>query len=182
MNDIENDWEAHLATLWKGADSMPAEEFVAAIDQLAAERPADDATALFERASARDTAGQESGAEKFYRAALASERLDPYRHARAVIQLASTLRILGHLDESERLLITQLDRGLEGSDPLPLHDEARAFLALTWLAQGRAVEAAGVALITLAPHLSRYTRAVSENAADLVDHPAVRNTGSEPRH
>lgn len=44
--------------------------------------------------------------------ALADERppaggLDPYRRSRAVIQLASTLRMLGQLGESEQLLLQE---------------------------------------------------------------------------
>ena len=140
---------------------------VGAIDKLAAERPDDDAAALFERASARDSVGRESDAEMFYRAALATERLDPYRQARASIQLASTLRILGHLEESERLLTTQLARYSIAGYDRALYDETRAILALTYVAQGRAVEAAGLALSALAPHLSRYNRSVAGNAAEL---------------
>jgi hypothetical protein len=49
-----------------------------------------------------------------------------------------------------------------------LHDEARAILALTYAAQGRTAEAAGLALVTLAPHLSRYQRSMTRNAGLLV--------------
>ena len=168
MNNDKNDWESRVAALWQRLDSLPPAEFVGAIDALAAERPADDATALFERACARDSTGEESGAEPLYRAAINSGRLDPYRQSRAVIQLASTLRILGQFDESERLLVKELDRHMEPGDSRALHDEARATLALTYVAQGRAVEAAGLALSALAPHLSRYNRSVSANAAELV--------------
>ena len=108
MNDIETDWEARVAALWTHVNTLSPTELVGAIDALAAERPADDAAALFERAAARDTAGLESNAEVFYRQALATDCLDPYRRARAVIQLASTLRILGQLEESERLLTAEL--------------------------------------------------------------------------
>jgi Tetratrico peptide repeat len=165
---MEDDWEARLAAQWKGVDAMSPEEFVAAIDALAAERPAGDAAALFERASARDTVGLELGAKDFYRSALATGRLGPYRGARAIIQLASTLRILGELDESERLLVTELDRRSKVGGDHVLHDELRATLALTYVAQGRAVEGAGLALLTLAPHLTRYNRSMAGNAADLV--------------
>jgi hypothetical protein len=168
MNKTENDWESRVATIWKTASAMPPETLVAAIDALAAERPAGDGNALFERACARDTAGFEADAETYYRAALASENLDAYRRSRASIQLASTLRILGQLNESEKLLTEELDRHLETDNPRELHDEARAILALTYVAQGRALEAAGLALLTLAPHLSRYNRSVAANAAELV--------------
>jgi hypothetical protein len=165
---MEDDWEVRLAAQWKRIDAISPEEFVAAIDALAAERPAGDAAALFERASARDTVGLESGAENFYGAAIATGRLDPYRGARATIQLASTLRILDELDESERLLVTELDRRSKAGGDHALHDELRATLALTYVAQGRAVEGAGLALLTLAPHLTRYNRSMSRNAAELI--------------
>lgn len=74
-----------------------------------------------------------------YRAALGCESLDPYRRSRASIQLASTLRILGQLEESERLLVAELDRHLEPGNPRALHDGARAILALS----------------ALSPHLTR---------------------------
>jgi hypothetical protein len=168
MKTEHDDWEARVAALWQRAQSMPPAELVAAADALADEREAGDAAALFERACARDTAGIEAEAERYYRAALASGRLDPYRTSRATIQLASTLRILGHPDESEQLLVTLLDSHLAPGNDRALHDEARATLALTYVAQGRAEEAAGLALVTLAPHLSRYHRSMSANAAALV--------------
>ena len=167
MNKIENNWESRVAAIWKTANAMSPEALVAAIDALAAERPADDANALFERACARDTAGFEADAETYYRAALASDNLDAYRSSRASIQLGSTLRILGQLDESEKLITAELDRHMEAGNPRELHDEARAILALTYVAQGRAVEAAGLALAVLAPHLSRYNRSMAGNAAEL---------------
>lgn len=162
------EWETRVAELWKQAESMPPGELVAAADALAAERNPGDATALFECACARDTAGVESEAERYYRAALATGRLDAYRRARACIQLASTLRILGHLDESERLLVEELGRHREPGNERLLHDEARAMLALTYVAQGRAAEGAGLALSALAPHLTRYNRSMRRNAAKLV--------------
>ena len=164
----DDDWESRVAAQWQRHDAMSPEGFVEAIDALAAERPAGDAAALFERASARDSVGIESGAESLYRAALATERLDSYRDARATIQLASTLRILGQLDESERLLVAELERRERAGGVHSLQDELRATLALTYVAQGRAVEGAGLALLTLAPHLTRYNRSMAGNAAELI--------------
>jgi len=159
-----DDWEARVAALWKNADTLPPMELVRGIDALAGERPEDDPLALFERACARDTAGIEDGAEPLYRAALASGRLDAYRHARASIQLASTLRHLGRFEESERLLRAQLERCRAEGPQAALYDETRAILAFTWLAQGKPVAAACLALETLAPHLSRYNRSTAANA------------------
>lgn len=161
-------WEARVAALWEGAQSLPPDALVSAADALSDELDPNDSRGLFERACARDTAGMEFEAEKYYRAALATGHLDAYRRSRASIQLASTLRILGRLEESEELLVSELDRHLQTGQERALHDEARATLALTYVAQGRAVEAAGLALCALAPYLSRYNRSVAGNAAELV--------------
>ena len=168
---MENDWQAHVAALWAVADSLAPRDVVRAMDALAGERAHDDPAALFERACARDTAGIENEAEPLYRAALASGRLDSDRHARASIQLASTLRHLGRFEESERILRAQLERCRAEGPQAALHDETRAILAFTWLAQGKPVAAACLALETLAPHLSRYNRSTAANArAYAIDH------------
>ena len=168
MNAVDRSWEERVAALWHDAATLPADQLVRRADLLADELDPGDPRASFERACARDTGGFEGEAEQHYRMALASGRLDSYRSARATIQLASTLRILGRLDESELLLVAELDRHLQPSHDRALHDEARATLALTYVAQGRAVEAAGLALSALAPRLSRYNRSVAANAAALV--------------
>src|SRR5665213_2691124 len=149
MQTSNPQWEARVAALWERAPSLPPDELVKSADELANELEPGDARALFERACAQDTAGFESEAEKFYRAALATGDLDDYRSSRASIQLASTQRILGHLKESEQLLVAELDRHMALGHTRALHDEARATLALTYVVQGRSVEAAGLALLPL---------------------------------
>lgn len=162
-------WDVRMAALWRELECGPGAVLVDAVDALAAERPARDAAALFERAAARDTAGLEREAEPLYRQALAAPGLDDYRRSRATVQLASTLRILGRLDESEQLLLAELARQAEPGHERALHDEARATLALTYAAQGRMQEAAALALGSLAPHLSRYRRSMAANAVALGD-------------
>src|SRR5690554_2414764 len=93
-----NDWQDRVDAVWAD-DELSDEDRVRAIDALASEKPSDDAVALFERAGARDSAGAELAAVSYYRRALAAG-LDESRRAQATIQLASTLRNLGHLDES----------------------------------------------------------------------------------
>ena len=168
MSVDQDEWMARVAAVWERAPSMRGEDLVLAIDALADERSSDDGLALFERACARDAAGVEAEAERYYRAALLTQDLDSYRRSRAVIQLASTLRILGRLEESEVLLVEELDRHLDAGSERPLADEARATLALAFAAQGRALEAAGLALCTFAPHLARYNRSIFGNASLLV--------------
>jgi hypothetical protein len=159
---MSTDWETRVANVW-GDETLTDEELVARIDALAEERPPGDAVALFERAGARDSAGLESDAEPLYREALASG-LDDERRPQAVIQLASTLRNLGSLDESRALLEAELSRVPRS----PLRDEAAAFLALTLVSAGEERRAASLALETLAPHLRRYRRSVDAYAGELI--------------
>ena len=158
---MADDWDERIAECWRRfrADELPEDELVPAIDALARERPADDPAAAYERASARDSVGIADEAEPLYRQALAGG-LDERRRPQATIQLASTLRLVGKLDESERLLRAQLETG-------EMPDETRAFLALTLTEAGRPQEAVSHALTALAPHLSRYQRSVAAYAADL---------------
>ena len=160
---MTEDWHARVVAIW--ADDTPDDHArIALIDALAAERPPGDGRALFERAGARDAAGLEAEAEPLYRAAL-DAGLDEEHRPQAVIQLASTLRNLGRVDEAVRILRDELDR-----DPVsPLRDEAAAFLALCLVSAGDAREAASVALSALAPHLSLYRRSVSSYASELTD-------------
>ena len=155
------DWQERVAEAW-AADVTDAER-VALIDALAAERPHDDAVALFERAGARDSAGLEAEAEPLYRRAL-ELGLDEDRRVQAVIQLASTIRNLGKVDESLALLRAEYERGTDAV----LHDATAAFYALALVSSGDAVRAASVALQALAPHLPRYTRSVSGYARELL--------------
>ncbi|MEU1970564.1 tetratricopeptide repeat protein [Microbacterium sp. NPDC019599] len=155
------DWEDRVAAAW-AADVTDAER-IALIDALAAERPEGDAVALFERAGARDSAGLEAEAEPLYRRAL-DAGLDEDRRVQAVIQLASTIRNLGKVDESLALLRAEYEKGSDAA----LHDAAAAFYALALVSSGDAVRAASVALQALAPHLPRYTRSVTGYARELV--------------
>jgi len=155
-------WAERVQAVWADA-ALSDDERIVRIDDLAAERPADDAVALFERAGARDSAGREAAAEPLYREALERGLEDDVR-TQAIIQLASTLRNLGRGDEALELLRLEYERGPDA----PLHDSAAAFYALALVSTGDAVAAASVALKALAPHLPRYTRSVSAYADELV--------------
>src|SRR3954462_4547983 len=144
-----DDWEHRIAVLWAAIDDHEPEDFRARIEALAAERPPGDAAALFERACANDSTGHGDEAEPLYREALAAG-LTGIRRRRAVIQLASTLRNLGRVEESVALLPAERHAG-----PDELDDAVAAFLALALVDVGRAREAAGLALGALAPHLPR---------------------------
>lgn len=117
-------WREQMAAVWADADRLEGAELVRRIDAIAAEHP-DDPLAIFERGGARDSTGDEAGAEEFYRRALAAGLPDDER-AQCVIQLASTVRNLGRPEESLELLRAEF----EGRPDSPYADAAVAFAAL----------------------------------------------------
>lgn len=155
------DWEQRIAALWAGIDEFEPDDFRARVEALAAERPEGDAIAAFEVACANDSTGRPEEAAPRYREALATG-LTGIRRRRAVIQLASSLRNLGHPDESVALLRAERD---EGSDELD--DAVVAVLALGLADSGREREAAGLAIGALARHLPRYNRSMAAYAEEL---------------
>jgi tetratricopeptide (TPR) repeat protein len=149
------DWEQRIAATWNAAATADPDEIVRRIEELVRERPADDPAALFELASAYDSAGREHDAESLYRRALAGD-LDDARRAQLAIQFGSTLRNVGRLEESLQVLTDASERG-----PNPVTgDAATAFRALTLIDLGREREAALNLLRALTPHLPRYHRSL----------------------
>jgi tetratricopeptide (TPR) repeat protein len=156
-------WEQRLAEAWASLDECSEEDFLTLIDDLAAQLPPDSAIAPFERAAARDSTGHPDLAVPLYRQAL-EQGLSGERRRRAVIQLASSLRNIGQVQESVALLSAELDAGSDGLD-----DAVRAFLALALVDVGREREAVAHALTALAPHLSRYQRSLVNYARLLLE-------------
>jgi hypothetical protein len=158
MTTTNASWEARLAELWKAIDDHAPDDFVALIDRMADELPADSPVGLFECASARDSTGHPELAVPLYRAALAAG-LAGIRRRRAVIQMASSLRNLGDPARAAALLTDELNAP---SDEL---DQAvRAFLALALVDLGREREAVAVSLTALATCLPRYNRSLARYA------------------
>jgi tetratricopeptide (TPR) repeat protein len=156
-------WERRVAAAWATFDSRSDDENRALIDRLAGELPADSAVASFERAAAFDSTGRSDLAVPLYREAL-GRGLTPERRRRAVIQLASSLRNVGEVEESVTLLTAEL-----GQPSDELDDAVRGFLALALADVGREREALSHALTALAPHLPRYQRSLAAYAAELGD-------------
>ncbi len=155
-----DDWDARVAAFWATADDERADETVAAMRALAAERPADDPRALFELACAHDFVGREAEAVPLYRAAI-DGGLGPEHRELAVIQLASSLRNVGEAEQAVALLEAMPDDA---------HAPGRdAFLALALHDAGRPTEALAVALRRLAPTLPEYGRAVAAYADGLTE-------------
>ena len=137
---------------------------VAAMRGLLSTMGADDAGALvpFEMAGVHDSLGLDDDAVPLYREALAAG-LDGSHAARARIQLASTLRILGRLDEALELLSVPAEGDLEPA--------RKAFLALALHSAGRPDEALREAIEGVIPTLPRYQRSLAGYAAALTDAP-----------
>jgi hypothetical protein len=154
------EWERRLDELWASLDDLDEDEFLARMDELAAELE-DPAVAAFERAAARDSTGHSDQAVPLYREAL-DQGLEGIRRRRAVIQMASSLRNLGRPEESVGLLSAERERGSDELD-----DAVTAFLALALTDTGREREAAALALEALAPHLPRYQRSLANYARAL---------------
>jgi Flp pilus assembly protein TadD len=149
--------------LWASIDDYDPAEFRRRIDELAAQLPAGDPVAAFERACAFDSTGHPDRAVPLYREALRLG-ITGISRRRSVIQLASSLRNLGQADEAVRLLLTERE---QPSDELD--DAVSATLALALTSAGREREAVSVAVAALAPHLPRYQRSMANYARLLLD-------------
>ncbi len=161
---VTDDWYSRVSRVWASASETADLDVLAAIDELVAERDPDDPAAVFEAASGRDYAGLEHEAERLYRRAI-ELGLDEATLPRAVIQLASTLRNLGKVEEAVRLLEDQLH--VHPSDEWT--GPTAAFLALALASRGDERDAAAVALAALADYLPMYSSSVRFYAAELAE-------------
>lgn len=159
------EWEQRLATLWASIDDQSGKDFLAKMEQLVAELPADNAVGMFERAGAFDSTGHTDLAVPLYRQAL-ELGLPGQRRRQAVVQLASSLRNIGEVSESVALL--RVERERESDD---LDDAVSAFLALALVDTGREREAVSLALTALSRHMTRYSRSLANYAKLISDHP-----------
>ena len=157
------DWEQRVSDLWASIGDYTEEEFVARMDALAGELPADSPVAAFERASSLDSTGHSDLAVPLYRRAL-ELGLGGQRRRQAVIQMASSLRNLGEAVESVSLLTAEREKGSDALD-----DAVNAFLALALVDTGSEREAVSIALMALSRHLPRYQRSVANYARLLTE-------------
>jgi Flp pilus assembly protein TadD len=159
------EWEKRLSDLWASIDDHSEQVFLHKMEQLCAELPADNAVAIFERAGSLDSTGHSDLAVPLYRHALALG-LPGQRRRRAVIQLASSLRNVGHAAESVALLTAERER--ESDD---LDDAVSATLALALVDTGREREAVSIAVTALSRHMTRYRRSMANYARMISDQP-----------
>ncbi len=156
-------WDHRIDTFYR--ESFAAhdpERTVATMSHLLGTMKADDGGALvpFELAGVHDSLGLDEDAVPLYREALAAG-LDASHAARARIQLASTLRNLGHMAEALELLSVPAEGDLEPA--------RKAFLALALHSAGRPDEALREAIEGIVPSLTRYQRSLTGYAAALSD-------------
>lgn len=163
----DTDWEERVAYLWASIDDHDEQVFLARMEQLVAELPADSPAGLFERAASLDSTGHSDLAVPLYRRAL-ERGLHGQRRRRAVIQMASSLRNLGQASESVDLLTAERDAGSDDLD-----DAVSAFLALALVDAGREREAVSIALTALAAHMTRYRRSLADYAQEISDQPSA---------
>jgi hypothetical protein len=161
--DLRADVNRRAAAIFAAIDDYREEDFIAAIDTLAAELPAGDPDGLFHRACAQDSWGHPDRAIPLYREALDSGGLTGENPRRAVIQMASSLRNTGQPETALNLL--QAERG-NGSDHL---DDALACVTALCLASlGRDREGLSMVVVALARHLPRYNRSMANYGQDLL--------------
>jgi hypothetical protein len=167
-----NEWERRSARTWAEIDvyyergEEGEADFRARIDALADELPEGSPVAPFERACAWDSTGHSDKAVPLYREAL-ERGLRGMRRRRAVIQMSSSLRNIGRVEESVMLLTEEAQN--PDPDAAVLADAVSATLALCLVDVGREREAVSIAVRALAPHLPRYQRSMASYARLLVE-------------
>ena len=158
----EHEAEDEITALWEIPDAG-ARLPVAA--RLYAAHPADPRIA-YELAGAHDSAGDEQAAVPLYEEALAAGLREPHRH-RAQLQLASSLRNVGRVDEAVAVID---DLAARHPDSLGV----AAFRALVHHDAGGGGRALGDLLTAVAatstdPDVVRYRRALTAYATELAD-------------
>ncbi|WP_223606497.1 tetratricopeptide repeat protein [Chryseobacterium sp. OSA05B] len=156
-------WEKELKTIWDRLGTISNGEFIDQIqkhtDKISGDQP--NALADFERACAYDSTGFEKNAEPLYRSALEAG-LTGLRRRRARIQLASTLRNNGKIQESIEILREEKENYSDELD-----DAVHAFLALSLSSLGNDKEALSLVLESLSKHLPRYNKSVLNYSREL---------------
>lgn len=160
---MDENWETQLQAIWLQLGTITDEEFIQQIENHVKLLTVKDYQAIadFERACAFDSTGHEKEAEPLYRSAL-DKGLTGLRRRRASIQLASTLRNNGKIEESIHIL-----REEKSNYSDELNDAVDSFLALSLSSTGKYEEALSLSLKALSRHLPRYNRSVYNYANNL---------------
>ncbi|WP_288375950.1 tetratricopeptide repeat protein [uncultured Chryseobacterium sp.] len=160
---MDQNWENQLQRIWLQLGKISSEDFNQQIKNHVELLTEKDSRAIgdFERACAFDSTGYEMEAEPLYRSAL-ENGLTGLRRRRARIQLASTLRNNGKIEESIQIL---REEKAHYSDEL--NDAVDSFLALSLSSAGKQKEALSLALKAISKHLPRYGRSLNRYAENL---------------
>lgn len=158
---MDENWEIQLQRIWQKLGTISNEAFIQQINDHITLLTDSQAVADFEMACTFDSTGHEKEAEPLYRSALA-QGLSGLRRRRARIQLASTLRNNGKIEESIHIL-----REEKANYSDELNDAVDSFLALSLSSAGEYKEALSLALKALSLHLPRYNQSLS-NYADAL--------------
>ncbi|MBK1895698.1 tetratricopeptide repeat protein [Chryseobacterium paridis] len=163
MTATEN-WEKDLQSIWQQLGKIDNEDFIQQIKDHTGQLLDSKAIADFEMACAFDSTGNEIEAEPLYRSAL-ELGLSGLRRRRARIQLSSTLRNNGKIEESIRIL-----REEKSNQSDELDDAVDSFLALSLYSAGENKEALSLTLKALSRHLPRYNNSLYRYAENLETH------------
>jgi hypothetical protein len=162
--DLKADVNRRVAALFAAIDDYDEPSFLAEIDALAAELPEGDADGIFHRASARDSWGHSDLAVPLYAQALEIGGLTGENRRRAVIQMSSSLRNIGRVEDGLANLLKEKENGEDH-----LSDALDCTIALCLSTLGRDREGLSLVLVALAKHLPRYNRSMANYGRALMD-------------
>ncbi|MBO3129579.1 tetratricopeptide repeat protein [Dermatophilus congolensis] len=146
---------------------MSSDEFSRQLESILENPAIPESRRAFEVACKFDSLGRPDLAVDGYRTAL-DQGLESYESRRARIQLASSLRNLGHLEEGLKVLSNETDPLGDGLD-----DAVVLFRALLLTDLGYEREAVATLVHALASHLPRYVNS-AHRYADLLLETAPR--------
>lgn len=156
---LKADVNRRAAALFAAIDNYEEAAFIAEIDALADELPEDDGDRLFHQASARDSWGHSDLAVPLYARALELGSLTGENRRRAVIQMSSSLRNVGRVEEALANLVKERENGEDH-----LSDALDCTIALCLSTLGRDREGLSLVITALAKHLPRYNRSMANYA------------------
>ncbi|WP_430868002.1 tetratricopeptide repeat protein [Demequina aurantiaca] len=164
---MQTPWDDLIDGFWTDFDESRPAAMLSQMSSLAEQHPGNDGAALYESAAVHDSTGGTSQAIDLYRLALEAG-LDGARRPRALLQLASSLRAEGRLEECLAVLDDSSSSGEEAAAVIGEAGSVVRALALHDL--GRHDDALRVALLALARELPLYQRSMTAYANALVTH------------
>jgi tetratricopeptide (TPR) repeat protein len=156
---MSSEWETRVANFWASADDSKVVASLATMKTLVDELDPQDPNGLYEWASVHDFLGLESQAIDNYKDALANG-LEGVKREKAIIQLASSLRIVGKSSEAIELL--------QSTEFSPATKAAsKVFLALAHFSANNAGKAVQLLIDELYPADGLYARSIKFYADEL---------------